>query len=180
MFIEQLKTIVWFSSPTSQMPPQLLYNDNLKEIVFSSYTMKQLFKITTHNKNIFTFSTLEKINNLIPLCFWFLKHIIQLSTRWVQLFGTAALETYVNKPESNSIPMPSEKGKNISKVSSWSIYNSLKIPPPNKYSINNLTVGIKHFVWIHLTSPCPFSSRLEDNRYLRISKRQKASRLLET
>lgn len=30
------KTIIWFSSPTSQMPPQLLYNDNLKEITLSS------------------------------------------------------------------------------------------------------------------------------------------------
>lgn len=64
VFIEQLKTIIWFSSPTSQMPPQLLYNDNLKEITFSSYTMSQLIKIMTHNK-IFYFFNFGKDKQLL-------------------------------------------------------------------------------------------------------------------
>lgn len=75
VFIEQLKTIIiWFSSPpTSQMPPQLLYNDNLKEITLSSYTVSQLFKIMTHNKIFYSFNFGKDKQFNSSLCFRFLK-----------------------------------------------------------------------------------------------------------
>lgn len=86
---------------TSQMSPLSLFYDNLKETVFSPYTMNQHFKIITHNKILHFFNFGKDTQLKSSLCFWFLKHIIQLSIRWVQYFGIAALGNCVNKPESN-------------------------------------------------------------------------------
>lgn len=41
---------------TSQMSPLSLFYDNLKETVFSPYTMNQHFKIITHNKILHFFN----------------------------------------------------------------------------------------------------------------------------
>lgn len=61
--------------PTSQMPPQLLYHDNLKEITLSSYTVSQLFKIMTHNKIFYSFNFGKDKQFNSSLCFRFLKQL---------------------------------------------------------------------------------------------------------